>query len=174
MKHTYKLLVVVAAALLAGCSAQEDNVRSELKALTKNLVPKIEKLPAPIDYENFNYDATALADPFSPGKINLRSRPGGGVQPDLQRDKQPLEAFPLEQLRMVGAVKLGNVMYAVINADGYLYRVRAGQFVGQNYGRVQQVTETSTALREMFQEPNGDWAERDASLSIQDSTEVKK
>lgn len=167
-------LALAAAALLGGCSTPEDDVRAQLKELTRNLTAQIPPLPAPVAYETFAYEVEAMADPFAPSKIAMKVRPGNGLQPDFQRPKEPLEAFALETIKMVGAVKKDGVMWAVITADGYVYNIKVGQYVGQNFGRVVSIGENDMSLREMFQETNGDWSERDATISIQEPTEAKK
>lgn len=167
------LLSATCAALMAGCAVHDD-VKSELKDLTKSHKSKIDPLPAPGVYEAHSYDVESLADPFSPAKISMQNRPSKGNQPDLKRAKEALEAFPLETVRMVGSVSIKGKLHVVLLVDGAMYHVREGNYVGQDYGRVMKVRESELVLKEMIQEPSGDWSERETILSIQDSTEVKK
>lgn len=169
------MLSVLALALtMTGCGTQEADVKSELKALVQDVKPRIAPLPSPVAYSPFAYEVDSMADPFAQAKIAMKLRPGSGLQPDNTRPKQSLELFALETMNMVGAVRIAGAMHGVLKADGLLYRVRAGQYVGQNFGRVIRVSENEIVLKEMFQDNNGDWTERDATLSIQDSIEVKK
>lgn len=158
---------------MTGCSSRDENVRLELKDLTRSVRPKIKPLPAPVNYEPLPYDVEALADPFSPGKAVTKVS-AASPQPDMRRTKEPLEAYPLESIRMVGTVRTAGVLHAALSVDGFLFKVRPGQYLGQNFGKVLRVNETSIDIKEMIQEPGGTWSENETSLSMQDSTEVKK
>ena len=89
-----------------------------------------------------------------------------GGAPDLNRRKEPLEAFPLEQLKMVGTLSMNNEMYAIVRADKTLYRVRKGNYMGQNFGLITDVTESEIKLKEIVQDSAGDWAERQSVLPL--------
>lgn len=155
---------------LTGCSGREENVRLELKVLTQDVKSKIKPLPAAVIYDVIDYKVEALADPFSPAKIVQRA---AGSQPDTKRIKEALEAYPLESVRMVGTVLSGGVLHAALSVDGFLFKIRPGQYVGQNYGKVIRINATSIDIKELVQESNGDWTETPTQLSMQDSTEVK-
>jgi type IV pilus assembly protein PilP len=84
----------------------------------------------------------------------------------LNRRKEPLEAFPLEQLKMVGTLSQGNDTYALVRADKTLYRVKKGNYMGQNFGLITDVTESEIKLKEIVQDSAGDWAERQSVLPL--------
>src|SRR3989304_5949696 len=124
---------------------------------------KIEPPPEVKPYENFAYNNDAgLPDPFKPRKAE--SRPGGNLginQPDMDRPKGALEEFPLESLKMVGYLFQGKVGYAVIRAtDGKLHRVKAGNYIGPNFGLIKEVAETEGIIKEMGQGSGGEWEGR--------------
>jgi type IV pilus assembly protein PilP len=93
----------------------------------------------------------------------------GGIQPDFNRRKEPLEAYPLENLKMVGTLQQQKVMHALVKTpDNNLFRVKAGNYVGQNFGRITGINETAIALKEIVQDSNGSWEEKDQALQLLD------
>ena len=88
------------------------------------------------------------------------------LAPDLNRRKEPLEAFPLEQLKMVGTLSQGNDTYALVRADKTLYRVKKGNYMGQNFGLITDVNDNEIKLKEIVQDSAGDWAERQSVLPL--------
>ena len=78
---------------------------------------RIPPLPEVKPYEPFTYSAFDLIDPFKPRKIEPpRGAAAGGIAPDLTRRREPLEAYPLEGLRMVGTLEQKKQMYALVRA----------------------------------------------------------
>lgn len=179
-----RLAIALGVALaLAGCDGgEQQELRAELASLTKDLRGKVDPLPVVKPYEPVPYTAYDLADPFGPAKIQLVAAKaggtgaGGGLAPDLNRPKEPLEAFPLESLKMVGTLERGRQMYALVKADTGLYRVRVGNYLGQNFGVITKITDSEVALRELVQDSGGDWAERESTLLLQEAgaTEARK
>ena len=88
------------------------------------------------------------------------------MAPDLNRRKEPLEAFPLEQLKMVGTLTQTGVTYALVKADKTLYRVKKGNYLGQNFGLITEITDTEVKLKEIVQDTAGDWTERQSVLPL--------
>jgi len=166
---------------LARISRQELlNERVDLSALAQSIVDdlnqqyprhrvecRIEPLPPVKPFEPFTYEGFDLPDPFKPRKL-AEKRDGGasGLAPDLNRRKEPLEAFPLEQLKMVGTLSQGKDTYALVRADKTLYRVKKGNYMGQNFGLITDVTESEIKLKEIVQDSAGDWAERQSVLPL--------
>jgi type IV pilus assembly protein PilP len=162
-----RLLVPVALVVLGGCSSEGDELRQFVRDSDKGLPRKIDPLPAVKPFEPFTYEGFDLPDPFKPRKLSApREGTGGGLAPDLNRRKEPLEAFPLEQLKMVGTLSQGNDMYALVRADKTLYRVKKGNYMGQNFGLITDVTESEIKLKEIVQDSAGDWAERQSVLPL--------
>ena len=139
---------------------------------------RVPPLPQVKPYEPFNYTAFDLIDPFKPRKIEPpRGAAGaGGVAPDLNRRREPLEAFPLESLRMVGTLEQKKQMFALVKApDNTLFRVRSGNYVGQNFGRIVEISESQVKLKEIVQDSGGNWEEKEQVLLLQEEgPEVKK
>ena len=163
-----RLLVPLAlATLAAGCSSELDELKTFVRESEKGLPRRIEPLPAVKPFEPFTYEGFDLPDPFQPRKLAPpKEGAGGGSAPDLNRRKEPLEAFPLEQLKMVGTLSQAGEVYALVRADKTLYRVKKGNYMGQNFGLITDVTETEIKLKEIVQDSAGDWAERQSVLPL--------
>jgi type IV pilus assembly protein PilP len=161
------LLPIAAAVLAASCSSEIDELKTFVRDSEKGLPRRIDPLPPVKPFEPFTYEGFDLPDPFKPRKLSPpKEGGGGGLAPDLNRRKEPLEAFPLEQLKMVGTLSMGNDMFAIVRADKTLYRVKKGNYMGQNFGLITDVTESEIKLKEIVQDSAGDWAERQSVLPL--------
>ena len=166
--------IAAALALLAACGDERSTeVRKELDAMTKDLRGKVDPLPQVKSYEPVPYKGESMLDPFVPGRIVVAQAPGtggggGGVQPDLNRPKEPLEAFPLEAIQMVGTLEQNKDMYALVRAGSNLFRVKKGNYMGQNFGVITSIDEGQISLKEVVQDSGGDWVERSTSLQMQE------
>jgi len=173
-----KVLLLVGCIALAGCGERHlDDVKKFVADADKLPPGKIPPLPEAKPYEPFNYDAYDLVDPFKPRKITPPKAVAGagGIQPDFNRRKEPLEAYPLENLKMVGTLQQQKVMHALVKTpDNNLYRVRAGNYMGQNFGRIVAITDTSIVLKEIVQDSTGSWEEKDQTLQLLDELEAKR
>ena len=155
--------------LLAGCGGEEfQDLRDFVKNSGKDMRGKIPPPPEVKPYEPFTYNNDAsLPDPFKPRKPDLHGGRAGINQPDMNRPKEALEEFPLEGLKMVGYLFQNKVGHAVIRApDGKLHRVKAGNYIGMNFGLIKEVTDTEVQIKEMVQDSAGDWSERVSSLQL--------
>ncbi len=156
--------------LLAACGGEEfQDLRDFVKNSGTGLRGKVDAPPEIKPYEPFNYDnATNISDPFKPRKPEIRSGEHPGLnQPDMARHKEALEEFPLESLKMVGFLHQGKMGYAIIRSpDSKLHRVKAGNYLGQNFGKITEVTETEITIKETIQDSTGDWSERTSSMQL--------
>jgi type IV pilus assembly protein PilP len=161
------VLPIAVAMLAAGCSSEMDDLKKFVRDSDKNLPRRVEPLPAVKPFEPFAYEGFDLPDPFKPRKLTApKEGPGTGVAPDLNRRKEPLEAFPLDQLKMVGTLQQAGETYALVRADKTLYRVKRGNYMGQNFGLITEVTDSEIKLKEIVQDSGGDWAERQSVLPL--------
>lgn len=162
----------VAAALLAGCQADHAELQSWMQETLRSTPTAVQKIAEPKKFEAFVYQAADSVDPFSVAKMRtdglvVAGRPSSGLQPDATRRREPLEAFPLDALKMVGNLRQGSVEVALLQADTGVYQIRVGHYVGKNFGRVVRISESEVAIRETVQEPTGEWVERDTALQLQ-------
>jgi type IV pilus assembly protein PilP len=133
----------------------------------KGMRGKIEPIPEVQEYEPFTYNAYDTQDPFYPRKIGVVESKGG---PDDKRKPEPLEAYPLDGLKMVGTMERNGVTYGLIQAPGKdIYQVSLGHYMGQDYGRIISITETEIQLKELVQDGTGDWTDRLSSLHLVES-----
>ena len=167
-------IVLAGVALLAACGGEEQGeLRQELAAMTKDLRGRVDPLPQVRSYEPVPYKGESMLDPFVPGRIVVTQAAGaggggGGVQPDLNRPKEPLEAFPLEQLQMVGTLAQNKDMYALVRAGSNLFRVKKGNYMGPNFGVITAIDEAQINLKEVVQDSGGDWVERSTTVQMQE------
>jgi type IV pilus assembly protein PilP len=168
MRTAYSILL--ASLLLTACGGEEfQDLRDYVQNAGADMRGKIEPPPEIKPYEPFVYDNnTALPDPFKPRKSDAKkSGLGGQNQPNLDRPKEELEDYPLESLKMVGYLFQKNVGHALIrSAEARIYRVKAGNYIGQNFGQIISVSETEVKIKEMVQDSAGDWSERESTLQL--------
>jgi len=160
------------AALLAACGGEEQSeLRQELSAMTKDLRGKVDPLPQVRSFEPVPYKGESMVDPFVPSRIVVAQASagggGGGVQPDLNRPKEPLESFPMESIQMVGTLTQNKDVYALVKAGANLFRVKKGNHMGLNFGVIVGIDESQVSVKEVVQDSGGDWVERSTSLQMQ-------
>ena len=161
--------------MLTACSGGDhQDLRQWMAEVSKDIKGRIPPLPQVKPYEPVAYDVGNLVDPFKPAKIAPEGKKGGGgVQPDFDRPREPLEAYPLESLKYVGVMSKKKVSYAIVLVDGSLYQVRTGNYLGQNFGVVTKISEAEVVLKELVQDAAGDWVERVSSLQLQGQEGMK-
>ncbi len=171
---TIRIAAAVAGVVsLAACSGEEQSeLRQELAAMTKDLRGRVDPLPQVRTFEPVPYKGESMADPFVPSRIVVAQAPaggggGGGAQPDLNRPKEPLEAFPMESIQMVGTLTQNQDMFALVRAGANLFRVKKGNYLGPNFGVITGIEEGQISIKEVVQDSGGDWVERSTSLQMQ-------
>ncbi|WP_048439709.1 pilus assembly protein PilP [Caenimonas sp. SL110] len=175
---TIRITAALALALaVAGCgsSGQEElqEWMNQQRALTK---PRVQPIPEPKKFTPQAYTQEAATDPFSNQKLTQALKRESAqstsnaalVAPELARRKEPLEAFPLDAMSMVGTLMKEGLPVALVKVDNLLYQVRPGNYLGQNYGKIVKVGETEVTLREIVQDAAGEWIERTATLQLQE------
>lgn len=168
------MMLSLLAAGLTGCFFGDENsdLKEWMKQSSEGLQGKVEPLPEAKPYEPFTYSAFELADPFKTSKMDVvkKGGAGSGLAPNPNRPKEPLESYDLEKLKMVGTLQRGSMIEGLVKApDNNLYRVKLGSYMGQNFGMVVGISETEIKLKEIVEDSGGDWAERSATLNLEET-----
>jgi type IV pilus assembly protein PilP len=168
-----KLLLIAplaACVFLAGCGSEKHgDLRAWVKEQDNLPRGRIPPLPEVKPYEPIEYAAYDLTDPFKPRKIEPpKTAQKGGLQPDPNRRREPLEAYPLEALKMVGVLKQKETFGLIKTPDNTLFQVKAGNYLGQNFGRIVAVSDSNIKLKEILQDSNGNWEEKEQTLLLQE------
>lgn len=160
-------------AVLTGCGdANTRDLEQYVQQVTSQQPSRIEPLPEFKPYETFLYAAEDERSPFMPmdtarPDAQLAQAGGNGIQPDLQRPREPLEAVPLDSLRMMGTLEqFGESWGLVLMTDGTIHRVQPGNYLGHNHGKITRITENRIELTEIIPDGLGGWQERQASLAL--------
>jgi len=161
-------VIIFALFLLIGC---ETNGYSDLETFVSNagvgLRGHVEPLPEVKSYAFFTYEAFEIPSPFIPRKNEQVQDSSGGIKPDLSRRKEFLEGFPLESLEMVGSLEQDESIFAVVKTpEGSVLRVGVGNYLGQDFGEIKQISESEIRLRELVQDGVNEWTERISTLML--------
>ncbi len=167
-------VAALAVALAAGCAGEEfGDLTEELNQLTKDLRGRVDPLPQVKPYEPVPYTAEGQIDPFRPERIEVaaagRAAPSAlasVIEEQRKRPPEPLEAFPLESIQMMGTITQAKETFGLVKAGPNLYRVRKGNYMGQNFGVITEIDEAQISLKELVQDSTGDWVERMSSLQL--------
>jgi len=135
--------------------------------------PSVQPLSPPKKFEPQPYAMLGSVEPFSNQKLTVAlkqeaKQPNSLLSAELNRRKEPLEAYPLDSMSMVGSVVRAGRPYALLRVDNLLYQVKAGDYLGQNYGKITKISETDISLREIVQDAAGEWIERSSALQLQE------
>jgi len=172
LKFRNSLILAAALVGIAACGADMDDLDQYVNEVKSRPGGRIEPLPEVKLYEVFPYgaDAENVRSPFVPDTPQVASTgPGGGVGPDPGRSHEFLEGFPLDTLRMVGTLYIGETMYGLVQtSDGLIHRVVPGNYLGQNDGRINIISESEIELIEIISDGIGGYIERDAAISLSD------
>lgn len=170
-----KYLPFILMTLLVGCASSEENeLREWMQETRKETRPMVQKIPEPKKFTPYEYTDQNLIDPFNEIKLQVAlsraaAKPGGGLKPDLDRRREPLESYPLDSFKMVGTLQKPGATYALVAVDNTLFQVKQGNYIGQNFGVVIKVSESEIQLKELVQDPSGEWVERVTSLLLQEN-----
>lgn len=177
MSRAYWVIPVLGATLLAGCGGDMSDLEQYAMEVKSRTSRNIEPIPQIKTFEPFVYqakdkDGADRRDPFLPLLVSrdqaiAASGAAGGIKPDLDRPKEPLEEFPLDSLRMVGTITMQQRAYALIKApDAVVHRVSVGDHLGQNYGKITAISETEVVLMEIIPDGFGGYLQRPATVAL--------
>ncbi len=163
------ILLCLVAGALVGCGADTSDLQAELERIKARKSGQIEPIPQLRTFESFAYRALDRRGPLTPDQRARPTAPDSADAPDSNRVREPLEAYPLDSLRMVGTLSAKGRQWALIRAsDGVVHRVGIGNHLGQNDGQVLAVEPTAVLLRETVPNGLGGWTERPTTLALSD------
>jgi len=177
MNSTRFLSLMLAAALVAGCApSNETELRQWMAEVRQQVRPVVQQVAPPKEFAPYGYDSRSVIDPFDPQKVvaavarqqQVRAT-ASTIRPDLERRREALEAFPLDDIKMVGMMRRNNINVALVQSGGATHMVRVGNYVGQNFGLVTRIAETEVQIKEIVQDAAGEWVERPAKLELQEA-----
>lgn len=166
------LPVAALALLLGGCAEGMGDLQGYIEEIRSRPGGEIEPIPEMEPFESYAYPEDLESDPFSvqsfaepePDDAEIAD---SGLRPDRSRPREVLEEFELDSLSYVGTLQRSEERYALIqDPEGTIHRVQPGNYMGRNYGEIEQITPNSIELRELVPNQQGGWIERDASLAL--------
>jgi type IV pilus assembly protein PilP len=163
---TCAALLCVGYGLLTACSSADDELQRFVDDTKKEPGGRVEPLPEIKPYETFVYAAADLRSPFLP------SSPGSGaglagVRPDQKRNREFLEQYSLDTLKMVGTLRLGSSIYGLVQTkDGLVHRVTTGNHIGQAEGKITEISPSKISVVEIVPDSLGGYMERPAALAL--------
>jgi type IV pilus assembly protein PilP len=151
---------------LAACSSADDELARFIEDTRKEPGGRVDPIPEVRPYETFVYSAAEMRSPFLPGGSGGSSG-SAGLRPDSKRNREFLEQFSLDTLKMVGTLKLGGRMYGLVQTkDGLVHRVSTGNYLGQADGKIVDITPGKISLTEIVPDGLGGYMERPAALGL--------
>ena len=136
----------------------------EVKARHKSRIPP---LPKPQQFNTFDYNDSGLRNPFEPTVEIQTLDTNNGLKPNMDRERDVLEQYPLGSLKMMGSLEKNGRLWALVRAsDGTLFRTTVGKHLGENNGRILAITESDIELKEIVPDGLGGWIERNTTLSV--------
>lgn len=165
------LILSLAVVSLTACGGDNDDLDKYINEIKARPGGRIDPLPEITPYEIFTYvaDAENVRSPFVPDLPQSSPGTGVGLRPDMERSREFLEDFPLDSLRMVGTLDIGGTVYGLVQtSDGLIHRVIPGNYMGQNDGRITDISESEIDMVEIISDGIGGYIERDAAISLSD------
>ena len=166
-KSSWRLLgmLCVLTGMLGGCSSKDSELDQFIAETKKEPGGRVEPLPELKPYESYAYESASIRSPFMPGGSGASNV--GSLRPDSRRNREFLEQFSLDTLRMVGTLRLSDRTYGLVKTkDGLVHRVLPGNYLGQADGRVTDVSPSKISVVEIVPDGLGGYMERPASLAL--------
>lgn len=167
-QRTHWLLLALSATLLSGCERDISDLEHFVRDTKQKHSGFVKPLPEFEPYRSFAYQAEKIRDPFVVEQsIEEAIAESTGPRPDTNRRKEPLEAFPVDSLKMVGVLEQSASMWALVrDPDGTIHRVQQGNYLGENDGHITGISESKIEIRELVKDGLGNWMAREASLGL--------
>jgi type IV pilus assembly protein PilP len=159
---------VLASFMMAGCSGGQSDLQKWIETTKKKPGGRIQALPEVKPYETFVYGAGNLRSPFQPVGPNAAGSQAS-LRPSSRRNREFLEGFSLDTLKMVGTFKVAGNFYGLVQSkDGLVHKIQPGNYLGQNDGKVTDISGSRISLVEIIPDGLGGYIERPASLALTD------
>ncbi|WP_066565853.1 pilus assembly protein PilP [Snodgrassella sp. CFCC 13594] len=155
------LILLLGMLTLAGCSSPDEDLQEWMQNTRQQAKAKIQKAAPPSLSAMATYTPPAMTglNDFDPARLKVGMQ--GANSPNFNRPKQILENFSLESLKYVGSFQAkGKAPSAFVVADGHVYTVGLGNYMGQNYGRISAITPDSLVITELVEDTYGNWTNR--------------
>ena len=167
------MCAMAAGLFVAGCTGEQEELSQWMDQQKREVKPSVQPLAPPKKFNPQAYAGFGGVEPFSTQKLIVALKqearqPNSLLAAEINRRKEPLEAYPLDSMSMVGSVTKAGRPYALLRVDNLLYQVKQGDYVGQNFGKVTKISETDVSLREIVQDAAGEWIERTSALQLQE------
>ena len=159
------MLIIATAALTSACGSDMSDLETYVAEVKARTSTAIEPIPQLKQYEAFTFEPDDRRDPFT--QVQQVSSNVAGPRPDLNRNREPLEEYTLDALRMVGTINTPAGTFALVkDPDNVVHRVTIKNHMGQNYGEIVGISETEVSLLELVPDGFGSWVQRPASLAL--------
>jgi type IV pilus assembly protein PilP len=165
------LTIVALGAALTACGSGDRELQAYIDEVKARPGGQIEPLPEVTPPPSFVYEAKNRRSPFvSDRRALAAANPNAVPGPDPDRPREFLEEVPLDTLTMVGTLSRteGSSFGLVRDSEGRVHRVTVGNYVGQNYGRITEITDSEILLVELVPDTLGAYIERPAGIGLSD------
>jgi type IV pilus assembly protein PilP len=162
-------LLFLSSLLLLGCASEEhQDLRQWMRDEAKGMKGKVTPLPEITAFPVVSYETEMLTPPFAAGKIVTLEAAVDKSAPDRTRPQQPLEIFPLEDLRVTGVIMAGSIPFALIQTPppNKPKHVRVGEYMGRNFGKITAITREGITVLESVKDANGAWVAQEKLLIV--------
>jgi type IV pilus assembly protein PilP len=158
---------------MIGCSGEQEELQQWMEQQKREVKPSVLPLVQPKKFNPQPYASMNAVEPFSTQKLTVALKqearqPNSLLAAEINRRKEPLEAYPVDSMSMVGSVVKQGRQFALLRVDNLLHNVKVGDYLGQNYGKIVKISETNVSLREIVQDAAGEWIERMSAIQLQE------
>lgn len=165
------LLLLSSLVLLSACNQDMSDLEQYVAKVKSRPAGVVEPIPELTPYRSFVYPDHDK-DPFDSTVLKPKNKQpvfDKGIALDRSRIPEFLEGFPLDSFTMVGTVNRNKITWGLIKVtDGTIHRVKAGNYIGQNHGKITLVKESSIELNELVTNNMGGYKERKNSIGLSD------
>lgn len=158
-------------AILAGCKANNESLSDFVSQVEAKARKDIEQLTPSIDFVAARYQQHEQRPPFVlPKEAIVQNQPIAKKdcwQPRVRSKTGKLEKYPLSKLRLKGVMGSGSSVSGLVQTpSGNVVKIKNGQFIGLNNGRVTKVTNKYVLINETLPDGLGCWHKRNVKLAL--------